>query len=152
MRITTSFGSTLYGVRSCSCSYILLSVVLPSNGKLGLLRELGTVRGHRGMVVVSTGSSLRSGMLKLRLKTSSCLPGPFRLTRLGTHVGDIVHHRRRSKRISVHLNGVHVLPSGCRILVSRGRIRLGQGRCSVLLCFVGHPNELIGGGALTRSI
>lgn len=152
IRTTTSFRSKLHGVRSCSCSYILLSVVLPSNGKLGLLRRLGGVHGQRGMVVVSTGSSLSSGMLKLRLNTSSCLPGPFRLTRLGTHVGDIVQHRHHSKRVSVHLTGVHVIPSAFRMFMSSGRVRLGHGRCSVLLCFTGHPKQLMGGGALTRSI
>lgn len=152
IRVTTSCHATLRGVRSCSCSYVLLSVVLPSNDNLSLLRGLGRVRGQRGIVVLSTGSSVRSGMLKLRLKTSSCLPGPFRLIRLGTHVGDIVHHRRRNKRGDVGCKGVRVFPSGCKIAMTKGGLRLGHGRCSVLICFVGHPNELIGGDALTRSM
>lgn len=152
IRATNAFRRTDLGVTSCDCSYVLLSVVLPSKGNLGLLRVLGRRRGHRDIVVVSTHSSVRSGILKLRRKTSSCLPGPFRLTRLGTHVGDILEQRHDSNSHSLQLKGLQVRPSDFQMFISSGRLRLLGGRCSVLFCFTGQPGRVVSGTMLTRTI
>lgn len=152
MRATTSCFSTLSGVGSCSCSYVLLSVVLPNKDNLSLLHRLGQLRHDSDILVVSTGSSLSSGISKLRLKTSSCLAGPFRLTRLGTHIGSLVHQQRTGKSIAIALKGLLLCPSGQRMRVGKGPLRLGHGRFSLLCCFMIGPNQIVGGVDLTRSI
>ncbi len=110
MRMTPGCHAKLVGLSSCACSYVLLSVGLPSKGNLSLLHRLGRVGGANDLVVVSTHSAVRSGIRKLSLNTSSSLPGPFRLTRLLSHVGDMLHHGGRNNRRCIDCKSIGIGP------------------------------------------
>lgn len=67
-------------------SLFVLSLVLP---KMSKFRVYGGVHrvGGAPVLVISTGGSSVSGVHKLKLKTSSCIAGPFSPDRLMTHIG-----------------------------------------------------------------
>ncbi len=152
IRGTVSFQATVSGLTKCDCSYILLSVGLPSNYNVRVLRRVGGATGGLGIVVVSTHSSVSSGIQKLRLKTSSCLTGPFRVIRLVTQVHDITHEARGRNRLTCETKGIILRRTSHGLAISKGAIRLLGGRFSVLGCFLVHPNRAISGTILTRTI
>lgn len=90
--ITRSKRRTL-SLLSSDVSLLLLSMVVPGGGNVSALGTLHRAR-RAPIVVLATHNDRLSHILKLRLNTSSCLPGPFGSHRLITHVHTVLHHSR----------------------------------------------------------
>lgn len=136
----------------CRCSYILLSLVLPNNGNLSVLHSVQGRHGPMNIVVMSTGSSLNSGIGKLRVNTSSCLTGPFRLPRLDVHVCTVVHHGRFTTGGVLRDGKMQVSLLGGSTMIGRAPVRLAGSRCRLLLFFVKGGSHIVSGDTVTRRL
>lgn len=134
--------STLTTFGDCRPGLVLLSLVLPKVSKCRIYHRV-----HSGttapVVVLSTGDRMFSGILKLRLKTSSCVVGPFSPGRVITHMETILEECRIKRRGSASIRGagytrfskLAVGLAGCSIIYSKRPISVPPGRLR-LLCYL----------------
>lgn len=108
----TSKIVTLRGVRRRVPSFVVASVVVPHVSNVRLVERVGRGIGAYSvpLVVLSTGSSIRSHVRYLRLKVSSCVPGPFDDSCLGSEVRGLVE--REGILRSTFLSGCNTRPGG----------------------------------------
>lgn len=156
--ITCSNRRTLRGIRDRRPSLVILSLVLPGVSNLRITGQIQTGRAAP-VVVMATGSSRLSGILKLRLKTSSCIAGPFSGQRLMTQIGTGLHHRRttttpttRTRGTSVRINSLAVRPSTCAIAGHNRGVGLARHRFRLLCCLTRRVNRIVGHRRLLRAI
>lgn len=131
---------------SDSFSLVLLSLNLPSRDNLVILQAIHSHNTALPVVVLAICSSLHRGIRNLGDNTSSCIAGPFRLTRLVTHVRIRLHggatlptprsliFAMKRLRLSLHRH---------RIGQSNGIMRLSAHRFVLLRVLVHHRNRTI---------
>lgn len=160
-RIVRTRGNIIkLGLLSRAVSLIVLSVVVPGLGNLGIYRR---VHGASGipMLFLATGSRRSSGLLKLVIKKSSCLTGPFSCTRLLKEIGTLLEHcricrkgdagRGRTRGV-VRVNSVGLGATFGRVITSKGGIRISSLRCGVLHLVVRRPNGVFSARGVCRDI
>lgn len=156
---TFSNRRTLTRFTGINPSVVLLSLVLPGVSNLRIYQR---VHGADSIpvVVLATGSSRVSGILKLRLNTSSCIAGPFSGQRLITHMGTGLEERtspiitppRRSSAGRVGVNTLVVRRSTCVISGHKMRVRLARHRFRLLRCLTGRVNRIVAQRRLLRAM
>lgn len=145
---TEKFTSKATFVRTLTFSaprLILLSVVLPKRSKLRVLGGLGGSSGAGSVpiVVIATGNSRCSGMMKLSSKTSSCIAGPFNVVRLVSEVGTMLEEDKgRRSGAGLSINKVDLSAGGRRMGMSKRGIMLALGRFRLLRGLV-HGRKVI---------
>lgn len=90
----SKFRIRVYGEKSAKLAHtlgrrfslVVLSLVLPRISNFSVYERMER-RGGAPVVVMSTGGSSVSGVENLKLKTSSCVAGPFDPDRLMTEIG-----------------------------------------------------------------
>lgn len=138
---TCSKRRTLRVLHAGGVSLVIVSIVVP-----GLSKVHTAFRTHGAddvpVVVLSTGARSTSGVLKLGIKTSSCIAGPFGPLRLITHIGSRLQHCAAlsdapSNSTICRTNNLIVGSRLGGIAMSKRRIGLAPVRCGVLLLLVG---------------
>lgn len=114
-------------------SLVLLSIVLPGVDNFRLVSCVGNFSAP--MVFVATGSSVSSEICKLGLKTSSCVAGPFGVSRLRTEISTML---QECGGTGAGLDFGSVMVSAGSEVIAGGKMRvsLALGRCRVLLLFM----------------
>lgn len=144
------------GTVSCmgriSPSLVILSLVLPFIDKSTLLDR---VQGFSSVpiVIISTGDLAFGGVRLLHLKTSSCLIGPFSLSRLLTQVRHgLREYRGRTRALRVMVNGLFISATSGAIVLSSSTVSLATQRCRVLRLLVQCPKGMFSGRGLCRDV
>lgn len=159
IRATCSNRRTLGRIRRISPSLVVLSLVLPGVSNLRITHRIHGARSVP-VVVIATGSTRVSGILNLRVNTSSCIAGPFSGHRLITHIGTGLEHRttitgtapRRRGSSSVRVNDLAVRPRTCIISGGNRGVRLARHRFRLLCCLTGRVNRIVAHRRLLRAI
>lgn len=151
---TRGKGRTLRLLGGRRISLYLLSVVVPRVSKCRILRRLHGADGVP-IVVLSTGSTSSRGVLKLGLKTSSCLTGPFGPLRTMTHIGSGVHQfcTLKATRLSsgvLAIQSLRLSPRNYMLGGGKRPVRLASMRCQVVRLFVGRPKGIFAGRRVCR--
>ncbi len=105
MRATLGNGVTLSVLRGRRISVIVDSIVVPRVSNCRLYGRVGSSVGLDRVPVVflATGGSVRDGVGKLRVKTRTCVRGPFSFSFLRTRVHSLLRgHRGRHGTFSGH--------------------------------------------------
>lgn len=127
-------------------SLIILSLVLPNVGKLSLYHLLHRRNVSIPVLVLDTGNARASHIINLRVKTSSCLAGPFNVHRLITHYHTLLQQRRTGARPRpsgiLAFRSVALRPRRYQIFLQNRRIGLSPGRFHVLRLFVKRPQHI----------
>lgn len=131
-------------------SLILLSLVLPNVSNATLYHHVHR-RDHIPVVVLATGDTRVSGIINLRVNTSSCIAGPCSFHRLLTHVHTIVHHGRTTTRTSNAISSsVPLIYNSVTVRINRRRIAMHNraiffplGRFRLLRCLVRGGNHIV---------
>lgn len=123
---------TVTCVSVASCSNVVLSVVLPKGSKCRVLERLERQRSSAPILLLATGSDVRSHIEKLSLNTSSCLVGPFTFRRLLTEVHIVVHEGPRFASGRLGVTSLVLSHSAEGIAETKGRVSLSTGRFVIL--------------------
>ncbi len=96
------------------------------------------------VVVLATGNRAFSGVLKLRLNTSSCIAGPFSTGRMVTHIGTILHqdNGRGTRMTRIGCSGLGVGLAGCRLVMSNGTVSAPPGRLRLVCRLTDGPGHM----------
>lgn len=133
------------------CGLVVLSVVVPSVSKFACYNGVHSLISYP-VLFLATGAVRESVASNLKLKTSSCLAGPFHVTRLHTEMRTRLHHRRERQRISLAFSQVGVSLSTGRLLISGVPIPLAGDRCLVYRCLTNGEKRIFSGGRVCRTI
>lgn len=102
-------------------SLVVLSLVLPEISKLAIYRQLQ--HSHQAtsvpILVLATLDRARSGISNFGTKTSSCLAGPFRLSRVLTEIQTLLQQASHVPRTTgrdrvLGFNPLALVPRHCR--------------------------------------
>lgn len=139
-----------------SIRLILVSVVVPI---VSNVRTVIRVEGVSGIpiVLLATGDRSASGMLKLAIKTSSCIAGPFGPMRLRTEIGSRVEecvllNTNGADTKGLMVNNVRLSSGSGAIAISNRTTGLAHARCSVLGLLVRRPNRICSPGRVCTGI
>ncbi len=155
---TNSNRRTLITCRtSPSFALTLLSIVLPNVSNFRAYHHLQTGDTALNVVVLATHARRARGIRNLRVKTSSCIAGPFNVTRLLTHLRTLTHHLTttgptidclrhvRSNTFILSLHAHHLLRRS-------GPIRLARIRCRVVRLFFHGPKRPVAHKSVLQTI
>lgn len=133
------------------CSLVVLSVVVPSMSNFSCYSGVHSLMSYP-VLFLATGAVRRSVAFKLNLKTSSCLAGPFHVTRLQTEMGTRLQHRHERQRATVAFSHVGVSLSTGRLQMSGAPITLAGDRCLVYRCLTEGGKRMFSGRRVCRTI
>lgn len=145
-------GSTLSCLLNNSCSYTVLSVVVPLLSKVSILGKVHRRKLSLPIVVLATGDRVSSEIFKLSDNTSSCIAGPFITGRLVTQVETIAHEGSRARSPGLAFRGVALGHSAYRLSSSGTDVELTGGRCRVLRVFVSGPERVVSPSEFVRGV
>lgn len=144
--------ATLRVLTTRQCSLILLSLGLPQISKVAILHALQGVSLRAPILVLSTHDRVTSGIRNLSTNTGSCLTGPFRLTRLRTHIHDLAQQRFVRHGIYLQYNELDFSAGDQITVISNRPIPLAHGRDDILRCLLLRRKHPIDRRRLVRRI
>lgn len=143
---------TVRHVGRLSPSLVVLSLVLPFVDKSRLVEG---VEGFSSMpmVIISTGDLAFGGIRLLHLNTSSCLAGPFSLSRLLTQVRHgLLEDRGSAPGLYLAFKRLSVGASSGVIAITSRVVILATGRCRLMRLLTGCPSGIFSGRGLCRDV
>lgn len=135
-RIVATKGNLRKVSHFCGCtpSLVVTSIVVPRVSKFRVVQQVQGRGGRIPMLFLDTHSSASSVIFNFRLKTGSCIHGPFDLHRLIIHTGTLLVGcgRRRKEARFCRVKLCAFCPGIRALLVTKRDSGLSCGRSRVL--------------------
>ncbi len=146
-----------FSERGNEFSVTLLSVVVPNVSNFKIYGTLHRHSSALNIVVLSTGDRRVSGISDLVVNTSSCVAGPFSVSRLVTEISTMCHEidhssdEGRGRRLVA--SKPFTVSVGDEILIGgNGPISLARIRFRVVRCFLGGPGATLSEISVLRRV
>lgn len=137
-------------------SILVLSIVVPKRSNFRIMSALHNRKLGTPILFLATHSTATSGMQNLAINNSSCIAGPFDLSRIRTHIHTLLH-QDNTKAIAqpstaVGITSLRLSSSHRRIQHTNRIISLAPARFGLLHLFVRGPGQILDGSIVLSHI